>query len=121
MGTFTQQFEIASMTGDAWATVEGMVDTGATYSWVPSDLLASLHIDPDDEAEFVLADGTHVRYPVAWVKLRLEGKGTYSICVFGEADSRPLLGAFALEALRLAVDPLNKRLIPVPGYLLTSG
>ncbi len=31
-----------------------------------------------------------------------------------------LLGAHALEGLRLAADPVGRRLVPVPAFLLTS-
>jgi hypothetical protein len=30
----------------------------------------------------------------------------------------PLLGAYALEGLRLTVDPVGRRLVPVPGLLM---
>ena len=32
--------------------------------------------------------------------------------VFSEDDAPPLLGAYTLEGLALAVDPLNQRLVP---------
>ncbi len=32
----------------------------------------------------------------------------------------PLLGAYALEGLRLAADPVRRRLTPVPGLLLSG-
>lgn len=38
--------------------------------------------------------------------------------VFGEALAQPLLGAYALEGLRLAPDPVGRRLVPVPGLLM---
>lgn len=37
--------------------------------------------------------------------------------VFGDPDTPPLLGAYTLEGLRLAADPVDRRLIPVPGLL----
>ena len=106
------------MQGDQWETLDAMVDTGATYSWVPRDILERLGVQPTDSSPFILADGKQVVYPLAWVKMRLDGRETFSICVFGEPGSMALLGAFTLEALRLAADPYNERLVPVPGYLL---
>ena len=120
MGTFHYEFELAAMGGAQWEIVDAMVDTGATYSWVPRDILERLGIHPTETSEFILADGKHVTYPLAWVQMRIDGKKTFSICVFGEPGSTPLLGAFALEGLRLAAGPFNKRLIPVPGYLLRT-
>ena len=40
--------------------------------------------------------------------------------VFGEPESEPILGVFALEGFRLAADPVNRRLISVPGLLKTA-
>ncbi|MDE3058379.1 MAG: hypothetical protein KGJ59_10530 [Bacteroidota bacterium] len=36
---------------------------------------------------------------------------------FGEPNASPLLGATMLELSDLAVDPVNKRLLPVAGVL----
>lgn len=118
MGTFHYEFDVAAMGGSQWETISAMVDTGATYSWVPRDVLSRLGIVPTESSEFILADGTEVTYPLAWAQMRIDGAETFTICVFGEPGSTPLLGAFALEGLRLAVDPYNKRLMHVPGYLL---
>jgi hypothetical protein len=41
-----------------------------------------------------------------------------TLVVFGEAETKPLLGAYALEGLRLAPDPVGRRLVPVPGLLM---
>ena len=40
-----------------------------------------------------------------------------TIVVFGEPGSEPMLGVFTLEGFRLAADPVNRRLISVPGLL----
>ncbi|MDP2935372.1 MAG: Retroviral aspartyl protease, partial [Dehalococcoidia bacterium] len=64
------------------------------------------------------ADGREASYPIAQVRVRLDGRERFTICVFGEEGTEPLLGAVTLEEFGLAVDPLNKRLIPVRGYLL---
>jgi hypothetical protein len=36
------------------------------------------------------------------------------LIVFGEESDQVLLGAHTLEGLDLAVDPVNKRLMPMP-------
>ena len=36
----------------------------------------------------------------------------------GSPDTPSLLGAYTLEGLRLAADPVGRRLTPVPAYLL---
>ena len=44
-------------------------------------------------------------------------EGADSIAVFGDPGSEPLLGVFILEGFRLAADPVNRRLVPVPALL----
>jgi predicted aspartyl protease len=65
----------------------------------------------------VLADGREVRYPVAWVRVRLDERTQPTLVVCGDSGTEPLLGAFTLEGFGLGVDPVNRRLIPVPGLL----
>jgi len=52
------------------------------------------------------SDGRAVRAP--------RGAGGH---VFGEPGSEPILGVFALDGFRLAADPVNRRLVPVPALL----
>jgi hypothetical protein len=39
------------------------------------------------------------------------------LVVFADDGVQPRLGAYTLEAFLLAVDPANRRLVPVPGLL----
>jgi len=48
---------------------------------------------------------------------RAAGSGMGHFRVFGEQGSEPILGVVTLEEFRLAVDPVNHRLIFVPGRL----
>jgi hypothetical protein len=68
----------------------------------------------------VLADGREVRYPVAWVRVRLDERTQPTLVVCGDSGTEPLLGAFTLEGFGLGVDRVNRRLIPVPGLLKGS-
>ena len=43
-----------------------------------------------------------------------------TLVVVAEAGSPALLGAYTLEGLRLAADPVGRRLTPVPGLLLAA-
>lgn len=59
-------------------------------------------------AQFMLADGRIIENEIGQMWLRLGDK----------AESEPLLGAYALEGMALAVDSLNERLVPMPWLLL---
>src|SRR5262245_60531599 len=111
MGTFRVSIQVAGV------AIEALVDTGASYSWIPRDVLEGLGVQPDEVRVFVLADGREVRYPMAWVRVRLGERTQPTLVVCGDPGTEPLLGAFTLEGFGLGVDPVNRRLIPVPGLL----
>ncbi len=67
---------------------------------------------------FTLSDGRTVEYDMGVVALRIDGWTFPMVCVFGDAETQPLLGAVALETFGLAADPVGRRLIPVPGLLI---
>lgn len=117
MGNFRVPLSIGDPEGRRFEEVEALVDTGATYTWAPRDLLEGLGIRPEEERVFVLADGRETRYGIAWVRIRVEGRSQPTIVVFGDPGSEPLLGVFTLEGLGLAADPVNRRLVRVPGLL----
>ena len=117
MGTFRVSIQLARTGGQRFESMEALVDTGASYTWIPRDLLEGLGVQPDEERRFVLADGREVRYPVAWLSVRLDDRIQPTLVVCGEPGTEPLLGAFTLEGFGLGVDPVHRRLIPVPGLL----
>ena len=71
-------------------------------------------------AQFEIAGGQIIGRDVAETIVRYEGETRTTIVVFGEEGSPPLLGAYTLEGLRLAADPLNGRLVPVRGLAMTT-
>ena len=117
MGTFRIFIEVARAGGEPFEGMQALVDTGASYSWIPRDVLEGLGVRPDEERLFVLADGREVRYPMAWVRVKLGASTQPTLAVFGDPGTEPILGAFTLEGFGLGVDPVNRRLIPVPGLL----
>ena len=120
MGHFRVALQVGNRAGERFEPIEALVDTGATYTWIPRDVLTRLGVTPEEEWPFVLADGREVRYQVAWMLMRIGERTQPTIIVFGEPGSEPILGVFALEGFRLAADPVNRRLISVPGLLKTA-
>ena len=61
---------------------------------------------------FLLADGQRMEmdYGQAWATI--DGDSVITLVVFGEDDGPALLGAYTLEGLSLAVDPIEQRLVP---------
>ena len=93
---------------ERFLTLEALVDTGSTYSWIPRDVLDRLGIVPEQEWPFELADGRKVRYPVGWMQIRLELRGRMreqpTLVVFAPPGSEPILGVVTLEEYLLAAD-----------------
>ena len=118
MGTFAYTFEIGDFDARRFVPIEALVDTGATYTSVPSDMLDELGVEPTEEREFILANGRRNTYRIGWLRIRLDGREQPTLVIFADRGSRPLLGAFALEGFGLAVDPIAKRLIPAEGFLV---
>jgi clan AA aspartic protease len=118
MGTFHYALEVGNFDGTRFETIDALVDTGATYTFVPRDVLQRLGVTVEEERPFILANGERVTYGLAWARVRFEGREQPTLVVFGDEGSKALLGAFTLEGLGLTVDPVNQRLVPTPGYLV---
>ena len=112
MGTFNWPLRISSMDGQQARDIEATVDTGAAYTTLPSGLLRELGIEPMDRGVFLLADGRRVEMDIGRAWATINGTSEVTLVVFGEDDAPPLLGAYTLEGLRLAVDPVAQRLVP---------
>ncbi len=121
VGTFRVQIEIGDPTGQRFESVEALVDTGATYTTLSASLLARLGVVPHARDAFILADGRRVERDIGRTWVRVDGRAELTLVVFGDPDSPSLLGAYTVEGLRLAADPVGRRLIPVPAYLLGIG
>lgn len=118
MGLTTLEIEVGNPANrQAIEKVEFLIDSGAVYSVVPTPILERLGIQPLTAQEFRLADGTKItrRKGIALFKYgdRIGGADV----IFGEEGDSVLLGAFTLEALGLALDPLRRDLKPLPMIL----
>ena len=112
MGTFNWPIRLESVDGTKSLEIDAMVDTGASYTIVPSHLLKDIGISPIDKIELVLADGRTVEYDMGEARATINGRSIPTLVIFGADDARALLGAYTLEGLRLAVDPTHARVVP---------
>ena len=118
MGTFSQTISIGDPQGEQWLEVDALVDTGATYTMVPGSLLQQLGVVPHTSRRFFLADGRAIERQMGRGWVRLDGQVEMTLLVLG--DEGVLLGAYTLEAFGMGVDPVNRRLVPVPGVLMAA-
>ena len=121
MGTFQVTIDVGDPSGQRFEAIEALVDTGATYTVVPAPLLVRLGVVRHARDVFVLADGRHVERDIGQTWVRVAERAVITLVVFGEPDSRPLLGVYTLEGGRLAPDPVGRRLLPVPAMLSVTG
>src|SRR5213593_1736112 len=117
MGTFRVAIDVGDPSGRRFERIDAPVDTGATYTSLPRPLLESLGVTPHARARFLLADGRRVTRHIGRTWIRIDGATEVTLVVFGDPAGPALLGAYALQGLRLAADPVARRLVPVPGLL----
>ena len=112
MGVFNWPVRLESMDGEKSLEMEAMVDTGASYTMIPGHMLKEMGVTPIDKIGLRLADARVVEYDMGEARATINGRSIPTLVVFGPDDARPLLGAYTLEGLRLAVDPTHGRVIP---------
>ena len=114
MGTFTYRIGLAASYDGPFEELDALVDTGSLYSWVPRSVLERLSIAPTDKRAFQMANGEVIQRDIAEPVIRIDERTVHSICVFADPTDLVLLGAYTFEGFALAVDPGNKRLVPMP-------
>ena len=120
MGITHLELEIANPADvETWETVECIVDSGATYSVIPTAVLGRLGIRSIADEQFRLANGETLRRRKGIAAFRYGERIGGGDVVFGEEGDMNLLGILTLESLGLVLDPLNRELRPLP-MLLTG-
>lgn len=113
MGQFSVRATIAHPGDPARvADVELWVDTGATLSWVPREVIERLDVPRLPRRPFLLAGGRTIHRDTAGALIRLDGSEAIVTLVVAEPGDGHLLGATTLETLGFGVDPINRRLVP---------
>jgi len=97
--------------------LEFLVDTGATYTLAPGSALTKLGITPHRTLTLTLADGSQTSRHMGGAYFEYGGVGGMAPVLFGEPDDANLLGATALEAMGLMIDPLSRELRQLPAML----
>jgi predicted aspartyl protease len=113
MGLTTVTVRVGKVGGRKRVDVEMLVDSGAIYAVLPATILREVGIHPHSRETFGLADGTSVERGVGSAFFELGDRKGAAPVVFGEPGDSSLLGAIALEALGLALDPLRRELKPI--------
>ena len=117
MGTFNVPIQVGSPSGGEFQRVSALVDTGASHTMLPRDMLVNLGVVVIEQVPFNLADERTVEYDVGEARIRLDGRERTTLVIFGPIGSEPLLGATTLQLFNMTVDTVGERLFSVPGLL----
>ena len=120
MATFSIPIEIAGPDSERFETVNALAGTRATYTTLPASMLTSLGVSPTDKRAFRLPNGERIHRDIGEARVRIDGRVRLTIVVFADEDSRPILGMVTLGEFSLAVDAVNRRLVPVPAIGLRA-
>ena len=117
MGTFNIEIGIGDPSRVRWRTLNALVDTGASITAAPGSVLRELGVAPSMRQNFRSAHGESREMDVGQTWVRVEGKEIITLVLFNDEGTTPLLGALALEAVFMVVDPVGQRLAPVEGLI----
>jgi clan AA aspartic protease len=121
MGILREKVKIANpLDGAHFLEIEMVVDSGATYTQVPVSLLSQLKIDKKFKRRLKIATGEVIERDAGEIRISIKNETLTTMVIFGDERSEPLLGAVTLEQFGLAIDPVNKTLIPVPELMLLT-
>lgn len=95
-----------------------LVDSGAAYSVVPTEVLKKLGVVPVTKRRLTLANGEIVEWPVGNALFKYQNEIGASPVIFGDKDDIYLLGVVTLESLGLILDPIRRELKPLPMLLM---
>jgi clan AA aspartic protease len=115
MGLFRVPARLTGPTGKT-ATVELLVDTGASLLVVPRPVADELELPVVRTQPVQTASGRREAWQISEVRLGVDGHEVTTRC-FIAPGGPALFGAVALESLFLAVDPVARRLVPVEGFV----
>lgn len=121
MGAFSVKLKVSNV-GDPQRCVELqlMVDTGATYSWVSRSRLEALGARPGRRMQFRTIEGRTIARDLAGVSVAFDGYEALDNVVMAEPGELEVMGAFTLEALGLAADVIQQKLVPTIGLALVG-
>ena len=117
MGEFHWPIGVRSADGERLETVDALVDTGASYSMFPRQMLERLGIEKRYFLPFEYANGRINHYDVGFAMLSINGSESYMRVIFGDDDAESVIGSNALQEFLLLVDSAGERLIPRTGRI----
>jgi predicted aspartyl protease len=89
-----------------------LVDTGSEFTWLPSEVLERIGIEPvKKDLQIQMANGQIVTRSVGFAILFVSEFFTTDEVVFAQKGDMALLGSRAMEGMNVQVDARRKRLV----------
>jgi predicted aspartyl protease len=117
VGTFFAEVQIASPARpDRRETVKLLVDSGSLYTWISASWLRNLGVLPTERRRILTIEGRATERAAAEILITLDGRTLHTLCLFGDPGDLEVLGTYTLEGFGLAIDPVQRRLVPAILY-----
>ncbi len=97
---------------DRYWEADFLLDSGASVSVVPVDVLERLGVSPRRLGRSYLADESSIVRRVGLATFTVAGETEDASVMFGEEGTEPILGLTVLQSMGFLVDPLRERLLP---------
>jgi clan AA aspartic protease len=112
MGLVFVEGTVTGPTG-AQASLQFLVDSGATYTLLPHATWQSIGLAPKRSARFTLADGATMERQISECHIAIPQGDGHTPVILGEPGDEALLGTVTLEMLGLVLNPFSRILQPM--------
>ena len=92
--------------------LDGLVDTGATFSKMPITICNKLGLKPRRKVAVKLSDEHVIQRSVCNAEAEIEGVKDLIPITLGDEGEEPLIGYTTLEILGFKVNPITQKLEP---------
>jgi predicted aspartyl protease len=110
--------KFSSYSGGVFVELEGLVDTGATFTKIPGWAASKIGLQAIYKAEVMLGDGRTVTRGLAYGEVEIEGIRRLVPVAIGGDEEMPVIGYTALEILGFKVNPVTGKLEKTPAIEL---
>lgn len=87
-----------------------LVDTDASYSWIPRKILEKLGVKPTRRMRFKTIEGRIIEKEVGHIFVEYGDETAPTTVVFAEEEDASVFGLHGLESLGLEVDPVTQEI-----------
>jgi predicted aspartyl protease len=113
MGTFSTKLRVWNPANPSNVEeLDAFVDSGAAFSWISRARLERLGVGPTRRMPFRTIEGRVLERDLATVYVATDGYSVPDVVVMAEPGEMEVMGAYTIEGLGLAADPVQKKLVP---------